>query len=186
MTKKQKIWCAGVGLVLLLAVIGAALPRKKPAKAEGPAEAPARGLKATVGDCEVSVEKVRIDTVPFHEFGVPQVTRNKFLIVQIAVSNNHPTRRFHYDGWGYSGRGLKVTDNLGNELHPVLSKDSEREILNVRKGGFVDPGHAQDSWLIFDPPLAGAEYEYLDLDLSASQVGGKGTLRFRILRGMIK
>jgi hypothetical protein len=137
---------------------------------------------ATVGNVRVTVTGLRVDYPPVDDFGQSAVGEKKSLLVFLRIENTSASKRVRYEGWGDALRvqdkyAPRLEDNLAN-VYDRVQFDSGRKVAGQIEFQRIDPGTAADDLLVFEEPVANAEY--LRLTLPASAVHEAGEFRFHI------
>jgi hypothetical protein len=143
-----------------------------------------RGVRQ--GDVEVRVTSVKIGPVDFEGFDNPD-TENKMATIQLSIANLGKTKKLQYESWGSSGSYLDsdfatLSDNFDNNYHRMRLGALLRVKGQLTRESLY-PGKSLTDVVIFEPPIATADY--LKLELSAEAFGGTGKLRLKIPRSMI-
>jgi len=140
---------------------------------------------AVVGDIKIKIISAEIDFVTGNTFGEFK-SKEKLLKIIVKVTNANPNRKVEFEGWGkhdfsfdYS---LSLKDNFKNSY----------KLINFGIGARVDgqvgveslyPDKPITDLLVFEAPLG--NMEYLVLELPNKNIGGKGSLKFKIPTAML-
>lgn len=187
---------AGLGLVaivLSLAITASALSVFYAITAPEPATWVTVPDAAQLGDVEVRVLSAKVANVPLTKNNLfPDTTgegqsQEPALIVTLQVTNTTQARKFDYKSWAegdfHFDKDNLVTleDNLGNSYKQITYHRpfgiSHRPVGGVNQESLY-PGKALTDVLIFQRPVANAEY--LELQLPAWHVAAEGVFGFRI------
>lgn len=138
------------------------------------------------GDVEVRVTSVKIGPVDFKDFNNPD-TEHKMATIQLSIANLGQTKKLQYESWGSSGSFLStdyatLSDNFDNK-YILMRFGALTPVKGQRTLESLYPGKSVTDVLVFEPPIATADY--LKLELSAEAFGGTGKLRLKIPRNMI-
>ena len=138
------------------------------------------------GDVEVRVTSVKIGPVDFKDFNNPD-TEHKMATIQISIANLGQTKKLQYESWGSSGSFLStdhatLSDNFDNKYN-LMRFGALTPVKGQRTLESLYPGKSVSDVLVFEPPIATADF--LKLELSAEAFGGTGKLRLKIPRSMI-
>jgi hypothetical protein len=139
------------------------------------------------GDIEVRVTSVKIDHVELKDFTDDARSKGKLAIIELAIANRGQTKKLQYESW--SGSASFLPENVA-----TLSDSFDNRYQRITFGALtsvpgqltkesVYPGKSVADLLIFEPPIATAEF--LKLELPAGAFGGTGMLRLKIPRSMI-
>ncbi|WP_020469116.1 hypothetical protein [Zavarzinella formosa] len=104
-------------------------------------------------------------------------------MIGVEVVNVNPTRMLEYKSWsgsylGISGSSGSLRDNFGNTYQIVTFRNGAWPTGTIDGRTDLPPDRIVSDLLVFEVPLKAAES--IDLDLSASNFGESGTVRFRI------
>lgn len=135
------------------------------------------------GDTEVRGMAANVGQVCYRdELGRPQFTK-AYLTITLSISNLSSNRTVAFESWRDAGNA-KLSDNFGNNYKRVsvtpapnlLDPAPDNASIHPRKQ-FYDP-------VVFETPIK--DIEWLHLEVSARNFGGKGMLRFEIPANRIK
>jgi hypothetical protein len=161
------------------------MPGEEPAKAENDL-IDAVGKVAVVGDVKIKIISAEIDFVigkKFKEFK----SEEKLMKITVQVTNANPNRKVEFEGWGKHDFSFDDSPSLNDNF-----KNSYK-IINFGLGARVDgqvgveslyPEKPLTDLLVFEAPLG--NMEYLVLELPNKNIGGKGSLKFKIPSSMIR
>lgn len=143
------------------------------------------GTPIAVGDISVEVTSVRVGKVPMQDRGRPAGESSEDrLMVTVLVKNTSESSKIDYSSWNYDSKG-GVKDNFQN-----VYASAESPMFATRKpaGNVIKqtlyPGESVSDVLVFERPVDGVEF--LDVQLSAVHVGGRGVLKIRCPASMIE
>jgi hypothetical protein len=114
--------------------------------------------------------------------------RSELLAVRLRVENLSETRKVEDRGWGRGSSFPDIQiailkDNFGNRYTSIPFSSATRVEGQVSSASLY-PGKSVGSVVVFEEPVARAEY--LRLELPASAFGGTVKLRFQIPKSMIE
>ena len=161
-------------LVLGAAVLGAA------DKPDG-GRAVAGKEVVTLGGVTVSVSRIGLYPNFWRETGErTELTDNaKMLNIDVTVSTADGTKKVNYQTWR-AVAGVQAVDKFGNKYELSREKSGQTFTGAIRKA-VVSKGEPATDRLIFEKPIAAAEW--VDIDLPGEAVGVKGEVfRFRVTR----
>ncbi len=138
------------------------------------------GDTATVGPVGVRVVAVEVGKPRIvRADGRPGTPRDDYLIIHLELTNNDPTKRIAYSGWGgrvpRAQRGILV-DNHNNSYELKTFPQGPIEGQQTRTSLY--PGEPMADLLVFERPVPAAEF--LRLELPAAAFGETGAIRFTI------
>lgn len=160
-------------------------PAKEPAKAENDL-VDAVSKVAVVGDVKVKIISAEIDFVTgktFNEFK----SEEKLLKITVRITNANPNKKVEFEGWGKHDFSFDDSPSLKDNF-----KNSYK-LINFGIGARVDgqvrieslyPDKPLTDLLVFEAPLG--NMEYLVLELPNKNIGGKGSLKFKIPSSMLR
>jgi len=146
------------------------------------------------GDVEVRVTSVLVGKVPLRDRfnlgtgGGQGTSLDDLLAIHIELTNQSQSRKVEYRSWlgsdvSFSRDYATVGDNFGN-TYKRISFGLGTDIIGHTESESIYPGKSLGDVLVFEVPVAAAEY--LSLELPAKNFGGEGMLRLRIPGEMIK
>lgn len=139
------------------------------------------------GDVTVKVTSAKIDFVTLSMFGEDSKSDDKKLKIRLSIANLGRTKKLDYESWGdldglRSSHIPKLSDNFDNEYTPLISA-SGLKVADQLTRESIYPGKSVSDVLVFEPPIATADF--LRLELPADAFGGTGKLRLKIPKDMI-
>lgn len=139
------------------------------------------------GDVEVRVTSIKIDRVQVKDFIDDASSKDKLAIIELSIANLGQTKKLEYQSWSGAGSFLSsdvatLSDNFDNNYKRV-GFGALAEVKGQLAKESIYPGKSVNDLLVFEPPIATADY--LKLELSAEAFGGTGKLRLKIPRSMI-
>lgn len=165
------------------------MPTKEPTKESSKEESDfvdAESKVAVVGDVKIKIISAEIDFVTgknFKEF----TSKEKLLKITVRVTNANPNRKVEFEGWGKHDFSFDDSPSLKDNF-----KNSYK-LINFGLGARVDgqvkieslyPEKPITDLLVFEAPLGNVEF--LILELPNKNIGGKGSLKFKIPSSMLK
>lgn len=129
----------------------------------------------------VSIAGVQVNNVKLGTRRGVEMSPEKMLIIAVRVNNLTETRKFEFTGWGNKNPTVP-TDNFGNTYRPLMFNGAAPYARSVNRAMHPKDGFAEH--LVFEIPIDKAEW--LNLELAAENFGGKGTIKFKIPRTMIR
>lgn len=142
---------------------------------------------AQQGDLRVRVQSADVKRVELGQAKGPPLTKEKYLVIRLRLSNAGTNRIIDYTGWGVTGpepdAAARLTDSQGKAYRPRLFPDSLKVSGQVRQAAFA-PGKWVDDLLVFEAPPA--DTKFVRLELPCAALGGKGMINLEIPRRMIK
>lgn len=138
------------------------------------------------GDVEVRVTSVKIGPIDFKDFDNHD-TEHPMATIQLSIANLGQTKKLQYRSWGASGSifptdDATLTDNFDNNYN-LLPSGMITPVKGQLERESLYPGKSVTDVLIFEPPIATAQF--LKLELPAGAFGGTGKLRLKIPKSMI-
>lgn len=161
------------------------MPGKEPSKTENDL-VDAVSKVAVVGDVKVKIISAEIDFVmgkTFNEFK----SEEKLLKITVRITNANPNKKVEFEGWGKHDFSFDDSPSLKDNF-----KNSYK-LINFGIGARVDgqvrieslyPDKPLTDLLVFEAPLG--NMEYLVLELPNKNIGGKGSLKFKIPSSMLR
>jgi hypothetical protein len=134
-------------------------------------------MAAETESVRVAISMVRVDNVPISDNGSTAETEKEYLMIGLTLSNK-TSPILSFSGWGH-GDGVTLADNLGNHYGRVHAPAGTTIIGQCETASMLK-GKPVTDMLAFKPPRDDADY--LTLELPAANIGGQGTLTFKILR----
>lgn len=139
------------------------------------------------GDIEVRVTSVKIDRVQLKDFTDDASSKDKLAIIELSIANRGQTKKLQYESWSGSGSFLPknvatLSDSFDNNYQRITFGALTSVAGQLAKES-VYPGKSVTDLLVFEPPIATAEF--LKLELPAGAFGGTGKLRLKIPKSMI-
>jgi hypothetical protein len=180
-------------------------PRTKPSAAE-PAQpqwvdaskGSARQKTVEVGVASVVVGKVRVDSLLAQQ----PLSMQTCLQITVRIRNHSKSQKLEYSTWNgvnalaagvnsllggasvaADTEAARLTDNFGNH-YKLVYFGLGTEVSGQHLAESIYPGKSLTDLLLFEIPVD--NFQYLELELPASKIGGKGMLRLRIPRSMVK
>lgn len=141
-----------------------------------------------LGDVEVRVASATVGKVALTEFGEEgKKSVDTFLSITLDIKNLSETKKLNYKTWGagamFSGPNASLNDNFENH-YKAVTFGVTKEISGSVSNSSVYPGKSITDIIVFEEPIEKAEY--LNLELSADQIGGEGVFRIRIPTSMVQ
>jgi flagellar biosynthesis GTPase FlhF len=123
-----------------------------------------------------------VEPAPVREFGRTRVSGQRLLLVRLSIENTSAAKKVDYRGWG-SGllTGPVAHDDHENHYRSIDFGIGAHPIGQVIEES-IHPGGKVEDLLVFEPPIAQAEY--LTLALPGDNVDEPGTIRFLLPRLM--
>jgi hypothetical protein len=141
------------------------------------------------GDVEVKVVSVRDGRVSTVEriTGEKGASKDSLLSITIEISNLSETKKVDYLTWSEQAFALRsgatIVDNFGNP-YKLVNFGFGTDVVGSTRGDSIYPGKSIQDTIVFEEPVAKAEY--LNLELPADRFGGTGKLRIRIPASMVQ
>jgi hypothetical protein len=140
---------------------------------------------ARFGDVGVRIASVSVEKVRLTDLGRPASSKDKQLQIRIAIVNGSRTRKVDFRDWNPELRGFgddtaALSDNLGNHYRLTTWGVSAQVVGRLRPGTAIHPGNEVQDLLVFEVPVAAADY--LILTLPGEAVGGTGQAKYKIPR----
>jgi len=149
-----------------------------------PAETPVRQ-----GDVQVQVTAVKVGQVATEDmFGDGRGrSKDSLLSIKLQITNLSETRKVDYRTWGGEAlafrEGARLSDNFGNSYRLVHFGFGTRVAGSIESES-IYPRQAIQDVIVFEEPIARAEFLYLELP--AAHFNGSGMLRIQIPASMIQ
>jgi hypothetical protein len=139
-----------------------------------------------LGDLQIQVTEVVIGKVPLEGHRTSEDTH---LIVRLYLLNTSPTKKVEYRSWGgedfsFDRDHATCKDNFGNSYYRREFGLFSRPVGAAKGVESIYPNKSVTDVLVFEVPVS--KVTYLDLELSASNYGSEGTVRFRIPVSVIR
>lgn len=143
----------------------------------------------TQGDVTLAIASVEVGQVNLVDEITSEVgvSENHLLGITITVANNAENSKKEYRTWNgediaFTRDYAVVTDNYGN-IYKRVDFGFRHKIAGALEVETLYPGEYVSDLLLFERPVG--SFEYLELELPASNFGGSGMLRFRITPDMV-
>jgi hypothetical protein len=140
------------------------------------------------GDVRVAITSVSLGKVEVSSFGGKSESEEELLAIRLRVENLSETRKVEYSGWGDSSGFLDThvrPSRITSAIHTPASVFAfASRVEGQVSSASIHPGKSVEDVVVFEEPVARAEY--LRLELPAAAVRGTGKLRFQIPKEMIE
>ena len=133
------------------------------------------------GDLRIAITSVSINTAPLIPVAGKKPPMDKFLIVQLRLSNVGVERKYDYSGWGQWGSDSAATlrDTKGKVLK-LKRFEATWDVKGQVRSTSIMPGKSVDDVLIFEAPPLKDIPARLRLELPAAAFGHEGNVIFEI------
>lgn len=143
----------------------------------------------TQGDVSVAITGVGVGQVNLIDEITSEAgtSENHHLGISIRIANNAANSKKEYRSW--NGEDLSFTrdyaalrDNHGN-VYKRVDFGYRARVAGALKTETLYPGEHVTDFLVFERPVD--SFEYLEIELPATNFGGSGMLRFRVRADMV-
>jgi hypothetical protein len=133
------------------------------------------------GDLRIAITSVSITTAPLIPVPGKKPPIDKFLIVQLRLSNVGVERKYDYSGWGQWGSESAATlrDTKG-KVFKLKRFEGTWDVKGQIRSTSIFPGKSVDDILIFEAPPLKDIPSRLRLELPAAALGNEGNFIFEI------
>lgn len=133
---------------------------------------------------QVKVISTQIGNVPIKTIGGRSESEDNALMIELEIKNVSETSKANYNSWlGGIAKRAGVKDNFDNVYRPI-DYGFGNTVAGSVKSDSIYPGKSITDILVFEEPIAKAEY--LNLELDGGQVGVKGRFKIRIPNSMVE
>jgi hypothetical protein len=133
------------------------------------------------GDLRVAVTSATITKAPLEGPKNKKAPTEKYLVIQLRLSNVGVEKKYDYAGWGQWGSDHAATlrDTKG-KVFKIKRFDASWEIKGQVRSTAVFPGKSVDDVIVFEAPPLKDLPSRLRLELPAAAFGGTGAMQFEI------
>ena len=134
------------------------------------------------GDLQVTVTRVSIAKATFADPPPgKKPPAEKFLIVELRLTNVGVERKYDYSGWGqWGGENAASLRDTKGKVYKIKRFDAAWEIKGQVRSTSILPGKSVDDIIVFEAPPPKEIPSRLRLELPAAAFGGKDKFLFEI------
>ena len=133
------------------------------------------------GSVQVKIDSVSIGPVFISNGeGLGMTPSNDYLLIKLKVTNLSENRKMDFSTWRATSlfdSSSSLSDNFGNSYKQIIFT---QPLYYMQDEATIYPQQSLYDTVIFEIPVQ--NYQWLHLQLSASNCGGVGNLRFEIAR----